>query len=140
MGVVLKGVVAALSMVLALITPAAAACTVLTAPAKPNCASVTVAQIAKTYLDLYRIDGGKAVLDHSLKSGDICLPFQATDCNVPAYLMVETPDRAQLLFRRSDLKQEASAGDCVCPRSAQNTVIGAPGAGKLKECAPEMCS
>ena len=117
----------------------AASCTALAAPTINGCTKVPVAGIAKAFLDLYKIDGGKAVLNKSVKSEDICKPFEATDCNVAAYLMIETPEKERLLFRRSDLRKEASDSDCICPHSAQNTVIGAPGAGKLKECAPEQC-
>lgn len=128
-------------MLLALVpqsTPAIAAeCTALAAPEIANCKAVDVGAIAKSYLDLYRIEAGKPVFDRSLKKGDICVPFKATDCKVTGYLMVETADHTRLVFRTSDLKDEGLA--CTCDRAGQTTVAGAPGAGKPNICPPAMC-
>ena len=115
----------------------AGACTALKAPDIQGCKPVDVAAISKSYLDLYRIEGGKAVLDRSLKKNDICVPFKATDCRVPEFLMIEAPDRARLLFHRSDLRDEGAA--CTCDRTAQESVAGAPGAGRPNICPAEMC-
>ena len=78
------------------VTPAGAECTSLAAPKIANCKPVNVSAIAKSYLDLYRIEAGKPVFDRSLKKSDICLPFKATDCGVPGYLMIEIPDLDRL--------------------------------------------
>ena len=63
--------------------PAAAECMALAAPQIANCKPVNVSAIAKSYLDLYRIEGGKPVFDRTLQKSNICLPFRATDCGVP---------------------------------------------------------
>ena len=117
--------------------PAAAECTSLAAPEIANCKPVNVGAIAKSYLDLYRIEAGKPVFDRSLKKADICLPFKATDCGVPGYLMIEVPDHTRLVFRTLDLKDEGAT--CTCDRAGQTTVAGAPGAGKPNLCPPAMC-
>lgn len=119
------------------IVSAAAACTSFAAPEISNCKSVNVSAIAKSYLDLYRIEAGKPVFDRSLKKSDICLPFKATDCGVAGYLMIEAPDHTRLVFRTSDLKDEGLT--CTCERAGQTTVAGAPGAGKPNICPPAMC-
>ena len=117
--------------------PAVAECMALAAPQIANCKPVNVSAIAKSYLDLYRIEGGKPVFDRTLQKSNICLPFKATDCGVPGYLMIEVPDHTRLVFRTSDLKDEGVA--CTCDRTAQTTVAGAPGAGKPNICPPAMC-
>jgi hypothetical protein len=114
-----------------------ASCTQFKAPTISGCRSINVTAFSKTFLDLYRIDAGKAVLDHSMKKEEICVPFDATDCKVAGYYMIETPDGKRLLFRSADLKQQLDS--CTCDRNAQQTVAGAPGAGRPKMCPPEMC-
>src|SRR5262249_36666983 len=112
--------------------PAWAECTSLGAPQIASCKPVDVSAIAKSYLDLYRIESGKPVFDRSLKKSDICLPFKATDCGVPGYLMIETADHTRLVFRTADLKDAGAT--CTCDRAGQTTVAGAPGAGKPNVC------
>ena len=126
-----------LALTAASTAPAAAECLAFAAPAIPNCKPVNVSAVVKSYLDLYRIEAGKPVFDRSVKTGDICVPFKATDCGVAGYLMIEVADHTRLLFRTSDLKDEAPT--CTCDRTAQTTVAGAPGAGKPNLCPPAMC-
>ena len=120
------------------------ACMPLGAPEIANCKKIDVPAVAKSYLDLYRMQDGKAVLDRSLARDKICVPFQATDCNVREFLAVETETHERLLFHRADLAAEASPGSCVCAAAytqgvGQQNVIGAPGAGRLPECPKEQC-
>ncbi|MFZ1989889.1 MAG: hypothetical protein WAW96_08970 [Alphaproteobacteria bacterium] len=116
-------------------------CTQFSAPTIANCKAVPVAEISKASIELYRLEGTQTIFDHSLAKEKICLPFQATDCSDPNFLMIETSGHTRFLFHKSDVTPTAPT--CYCPPK-ETTVdagspggagtIGAPGAGKLKKC------